>query len=322
MQRIFADDNGRCNRGVCFVSSVAICTTRFLACAFLLVAIACIARSAPLDDESQACQSCHGISDWRIREAVSGRELVLSIDTARYQQSVHGSTACRACHDWGYDKIPHRGSGGHGIYLCVVCHDQDEGLFHFQLRQRKADLQASVHGRDAEQPLDCHTCHDPHLFRPVNDADDALQRIATSNDICLTCHGPNRGQAVDPQLADVSLLHGMFPNYENHVRKVKCVACHSADTSETRHDVLPKERSLRDCARCHTPDSQILQSVYNPRGPTADDLAENAYVIGSTRSPRLERLSVIGFAVTMFAIVAHGLARLIYAFRTRGSDES
>ena len=123
-------------------------------------------------------------------------------------------------------------------------------------------------------------------------------------------------------MADVSLLHGMFPNYENHVRKVKCVACHSADTSETRHKVLPKERSLRDCARCHTPESQILRSVYNPRGANADDLAENAYVIGSSRSPGLELLSVIGFVLTMFAIVAHGLARIGYALRTRGSDES
>ncbi len=99
------------------------------------------------------------------------------------------------------------------------------------------------------------------------------------------------------------------------------MACHSADTSATHHDVLPKERSLRDCARCHTPESPVLQAVYNPRGPTPDDLAENAYVIGSSRSPGLERLSAIGFAVTMLAIAAHGLARVVYAFRTRGPDD-
>ena len=48
----------------------------------------------------------------------------------------------------------------------------------------------------------------------------------------------------------------------------------------------------------------------------------SAYGIGSTRSPGLERLSVIGFAVTLLAIVAHGRARVVYAFRTRGSDDS
>jgi hypothetical protein len=257
-----------------------------------------------------------------MNEAVTGRELVLSIDTARYQQSAHGSTACRACHDWGYDVIPHRGSGGHRIYLCVDCHENDEDLAHFQFRQRKEDLQASVHGRDAEHPLDCHTCHDPHLFRPVNDADDPLTRIATSNSICLGCHGPNRRDAGYPELVDVSKVHDLFPNSANHVRKVKCVACHSADTSATHHDVLPKGRSLRDCARCHTPESAILQAVYNPRGPAPNDLVENAYVIGSNRSPRLERLSAIVFAVTMLGIVAHGLARIVYAFRTRGSDDT
>jgi hypothetical protein len=269
-----------------------------------------------------ACQKCHGISDWRVNEAVSGRELFLSIDTARYRQSVHGSTPCRDCHDWGYNVIPHRGSGAHGIYLCVVCHDKDEDLAHFQFRQRKQDLQASVHGRDAEQPLDCHTCHDPHLFRPVNDAEDALKRIATSNGICLTCHGPNHREAGQPELVDVSEFHDAIPNYENHVRKVKCVACHSSDVSATHHDILPKERALRDCESCHTPESEILQAVYNPRGRAPDDLADHAYVIGSTRSPGLERLSVIGFAATILGIVAHAFARLVNALWRGRSDDS
>lgn len=312
--------DGRCNCAVSF-SCVAFCTTFILTFAFLLFAFPSVAHGAPLDDESEECQVCHGLSNWQIREAISGREILLSIDTALYQQSSHGKAACRACHEWGYNEIPHRGAGAHAIYQCVVCHTDDEALAPFELETRKLELQASVHGREAEEPLDCHVCHDPHLFLPVNDADDALQRVATSNAICLSCHGPDRVPTADPKLPDVSTVHEMFPNYENHQRKVKCVACHVSDASETRHDVLPKERSLRDCVECHTPGSEILQAVYNPRGPEGGDLVDNAYVIGSTRSPRLERLSVIGFGLTILAIALHGLARVVYALSTRRSDD-
>lgn len=208
------------------------------------------------------------------------------------------------------------------MYLCVICHENDADLVHFRFGQRKADLQSSVHGRDAKHPLDCHTCHDPHLFRPVNDSDGALTRIAASNGICLTCHGSNRPDTGGPELTDVSRIHELIPNYANHLRKVKCVACHSAGTSETHHEILPKEDALRDCARCHTPESQILQAVYNPRGSSPEDLAQSAYVIGSTRSPMLERLSQIGFAITLLAITGHGLARIVYAWRKRGSGDT
>ena len=40
------------------------------------------------------------------------------------------------------------------------------------MSQRKTDLRLSVHGNTEAGPLDCHTCHDPHTFRPVNESED------------------------------------------------------------------------------------------------------------------------------------------------------
>ena len=151
------------------------------------------ARGAPLDAESQACQDCHGISDWEINDPVTGRVVRLSIEPEAYAHSSHGSVSCRSCHAWGYDEIPHRGSSEHPIYECVFCHDKDPTFAHLRLPQRKADLQGSVHGHTEAGPLDCHTCHDPHTFQPVNDSDDPLLRIGQSNAICLRCHGPETG---------------------------------------------------------------------------------------------------------------------------------
>jgi hypothetical protein len=115
------------------------------------------------------------------------------------------------------------------------------------------------------------------------------------------------------------------------LRKVKCVVCHTsrADAAGTRHEILTSDLSLRECEQCHTPRSAILDAIYGPQrlgaeavparlsGSHAEEIAvvDDAYVIGSTRSPRLERLSVVGFAVTCLAIVCHGLTRAVYALR-------
>ena len=310
------------------------CSTRSLLGAVVLFAmpLSAPARGAPLDAESQACQGCHAISDWEINDPVTGRVAQLSIDPEAYARSSHRGVACRSCHGWGYGEIPHRGSSEHPIYECVFCHNEDPVLQHFRLPQRKADLQGSVHGHTEAGPLDCHTCHDPHTFQPVNDSDDPLLRTGQSNAICLRCHGPEtdpRGRFAQP---DAAPYHDAFPNYANHLRKVKCVVCHTPradDAGGTRHEILTSDLSLRECEQCHTPSSAILDAIYGPQRLDAEgrlpapgvEVVGDAYVIGSTRSPRLERLSVIGFVATCLAIVLHGLARAVYALGGRRPND-
>jgi hypothetical protein len=300
------------------------CRATCLVAAVALFALSLPAQAAPLDAESQACQGCHAISDWQINDPVTGRVAHLSIDPEAYANSSHASVACRSCHGWGYDEIPHRGSSEHPIYECVFCHDKDTGVQHLRLSQRKTDLRASVHGDTEAGPLDCHTCHDPHTFQPVNDSDDPLLRIGQSNAICLQCHGPETDPRGRFAQEDTARYHTAFPNYANHLRKLKCVVCHTARpdaAAGTRHEILPRDRSLRECEQCHTPGSAILDAIYGPQRPGIKGVGE-AYVIGSTRSPGLERLSVIGFAAICLAIVLHGLARAVYSLSRRRSNDS
>ncbi len=314
------------------------CSTASLlgAVALLAMSVAAPARGAPLDPESRACQGCHALSDWRINDPVTGRLAQLSIEPGAYARSSHGDVACRSCHGWGYDEIPHRGSSEHPIYECVFCHDGDPGVEHLRLPRRKADLRSSVHGQTEAGALDCHTCHDPHTFRPVNESDDPLLRIAGSNAICLRCHGPETDPRGRFAQQDAAPYHDAFPNYANHLRKVKCVVCHTPradDVGGTRHEILSSDRSLRECEQCHTPSSAILDAIYGPQRPGAEaevlerlpgpgvGVVGDAYVIGSSRSPELERLSVVGFAAICLAIVLHGLARAFYALSKRGSRD-
>ena len=293
------------------------------------------ARGVPLDTQSQVCQGCHAIADWEINDPVTGRVVHLSVEPRAYARSAHGSVSCVSCHEWGYNEIPHRGSSEHPIYECVFCHDQDPGVAQLRLSQRKADLQGSVHGDTDSGPLDCHSCHDPHTFQLVNKSDDPLLRIGQSNAICLRCHGPDSDSRGRFAQEDAAPRHAAFPNYVNHLRKVKCVACHTAragDATRTRHGILTSDLSLRECEQCHTPRSAILDAIYGAQrlaseagparlpGPEVE-VVGGAYVIGSTRSPRLERLSVVGFLATCLVIVLHGLARAVYALRRRRSND-
>jgi hypothetical protein len=277
-------------------------------------------RSAPLDDRSVACQTCHGIADWQIKDPVARRTVFLSIETSAYQRSSHGSLGCHACHDPGYDGMPpHRGTRGNPLYLCVLCHQDDPELASLHLPERMADLKKSVHGNTDAGRLDCHTCHDPHTFRPVNDSDDALRRIERSNGICLNCHGPLAARRSRFDQPDAGSAHPSLPNYDNHLRKVKCIACHTVDAASTHHDVTSKDRAVSDCSECHAQDSPILDIVYGPRGaPQETSLVDDAYVIGSARSPRLERLSVVIFLALLGAISLHALARIVYTLKKRG----
>lgn len=275
------------------------------------------------------------MSGWEINDPVTGRLIHLSIEPEAYARSSHGGVACRACHGWGYDEIPHRGSSEHPIYECVFCHDKDPAVRHLRLSERKTDLRASVHGETESGRMDCHTCHDPHVFQLVNDSADPLRRVARSNAICQRCHGPETDPLGLFVQEDAAGYHAAFPNYANHLRKVKCVVCHTAraeGAAETRHEILARDLSLRECEQCHSPSSPILDAIYGPQRfgaegvlaglPDPDaEVVSNAYVIGSTRSPQLERLSVVGFAAICLAIVLHGIARAVYALLRRRSND-
>ncbi len=111
--------------------------------------------------------------------------------------------------------------------------------------------------------------------------------------------------------------------------------CHTARAdggAGTRHEILTRDLSLRECEPCHTPSSAILDAIYGPQRLGAEagqarppgrgvEVIGGAYVLGSTRSPRLERLSVVGFAAICLAIGLHGLARAVYALRRRRSND-
>jgi thiosulfate reductase cytochrome b subunit len=293
------------------------------------------ALSSPTADErpdNSVCFECHGLEGLDIRQQVTGRPRRISILKEDYEKSSHGKTDCAACHFPGYDTaVTHQRVVAYARWLCVDCHENLGDVEHLQLRQRQEDLIASAHGKKTNRRMDCHQCHDPHLFSLVRERGPAETRIDASNEICFYCHGKAEERLFGYEdLPDSNTTHDLFPNPERHLKKVKCVSCHTPPDSRTRHDVLMAEDSVRKCESCHRRDNPRFASSYQDLGASGgtpgeekkggDDaeqaaLRDKLYVIGSTRSPLLDVLSQVGFALVFLATTVH--AALRFATRKR-----
>ena len=85
---------------------------------------------------------------------------------------------------------------------------------------------------------------------------------------------------------------------------------------------------MRHCEECHSENSARLGSVYGPgsraldseaeggaAGAEEDTLRDHAYVIGSTRSARLDILMLMGWLTVLLLLGAHALARFLHSRR-------
>ncbi len=297
---------------------------RFLfVCLLALVCSPCLAI-ADGGAANAVCDECHAVPDLRFTSDTGERKLY-TIDPGRYAESAHAGARCVDCHDDGYgDTLPHSGRTTYPLYLCVDCHEGLGDLESFGLPDRREELVGSVHGKVLKPRLDCHDCHDPHVFDLVSANDAALDRIHASNALCLACHGAPAQRAFGYEaLNDAAQTHDWFPNAARHLARVKCVGCHSPAGPGAGHDILPTADSLTTCEDCHSrSDPRYLGSYSVSNGAARDGESratalDNVYVIGSTRSVLLDRASQIGFAFFLLLVLGHGVRRGLSQARYR-----
>lgn len=276
-----------------------------LAAALLVLAVPAFAGAGePVPDA--VCQECHAVPDLRFTDDTTGESILYTIDPEAYAASEHGGVACVTCHDSGYgDELPHRGPAMLSPFLCVSCHEDLGDLESLDLPGRRTQLRAGVHGDSLKPRLGCHECHDPHRLSLVSDRATPQDRIAASNAICASCHGPVDARPFGHEgLPSMESSHDLFPNPERHLARNKCVVCHVR--AGTDHDVPAAEESLGDCTACHVRDDPAYQSSY--AGPGSDGV-DHVYVIGSTRSAWLDRASQLGFVFFLAMVLLHSVTR-------------
>jgi hypothetical protein len=264
--------------------------------------------------DRHACLRCHAMSTLAYREPDDGEIVDLSIDREGLAHSVHGEMACIDCHRRSYRRYPHPDRPAPGDLDCIGCHEDDDQNLSRGWVDIDAEFKRSVHAvSDSPKAagFSCHSCHNPHRFRPATVGEPIVQIVRNHNGVCLSCH--------EKLVAPSSMSHDWLPNRDAHWASVRCVDCHTPVAVAANHEVLPAEKSEKNCVRCHSADPQLLARLYRFRseediarsGLLAKAVFNEAYVVGMSKSPALDRLSLIIMGLTVLVLAAHGLGRYL-----------
>lgn len=281
------------------------------------------AAAVEAEKENRACLRCHAMETIAYRDPVSREIVDLSIDPRLLPHSVHGELACTECHRKSYRRYPHPEEAERESFSCVGCHEDDPAEATYQLKTLESEYARSIHvapGAKHADRFSCHSCHDPHVFKVSRVGTEIAQVVRDGNEVCLSCHEKAR----DPQLGS----HAWLPKRDAHWAAVRCVDCHTPladDPSRISHQILAAEDSNRDCVACHSRDARLLNRLYQyrseedlaRRGLFAKAIFNEAYIVGMSRSPLVDWISLLIIGLTLLVLTAHGLGRYLAHRRRR-----
>lgn len=264
--------------------------------------------------DRHACLRCHAMTTLAYRSPDDGEIVDLSIDPRGLSHSVHGDLACIDCHRRSYRRYPHPERPAPEEFDCIGCHRDDGDDLARDWGNIDAEYQRSVHAVSDDPRaagFSCHSCHDPHRFLPAEVGEPVAQIVRNHNAVCLSCH---EGLA-----ARHDLSHDWLPNRNAHWQAVRCVDCHTPGAVHANHEILAAEESARNCVGCHSTDRALLARLYHfqseediaRRGLLAKAVFNEAYVIGMSRDPTLDRLSLVILGLVFLSLTAHGVGRYL-----------
>lgn len=269
------------------------------------------------------CLRCHGMATFGYLEPGTGMFHDLSVAPENYAHSTHSELSCRDCHKAGYDRLPHPESAKREALKCLDCHRDDPKFKERRFPEIGMEFEQSVHAQKVKG-FSCFNCHDPHAFDPLDakDASGVMRKVEADNRVCLSCHdSAARFKSLTVrEFPEMARAHAWLPKPGMHWRKVRCLDCHTSyEPPNLSHRVLPKERAVKDCVKCHRADSVLLTKLYRFEAERAADahgflngaLWNNAYVVGATRNLWLERALAAILALTLLGIAGHGAARFV-----------
>ncbi len=244
-------------------------------------------------------------------------------DPEIYFASNHGKLECRVCHIIGKELYPHLPEAKEHYFTCTYCHERDQGEPKYDVEQIKSDFEKSVHFQAQGDKFRCFTCHDPHAFDLTDPDKPVTQIVSDDNAICRRCHEePNEFMPLtDREFPVLEQVHDWLPNTALHWQAVRCVECHTSHSETFNHEILDKARSEKRCEACHSRDSILLTTLYKYKAQEERSqfgfvnavIFGEAYVIGLTRNPTLDRLSLVLLGLTLVGLLIHGLLRMVFA---------
>lgn len=295
------------------------------------------------------CLRCHSDSDIHaVTSDNAGAKLFIAKET--YQESVHATVPCVACHqseqgNAGFEALPHTQTTM-ATNSCESCH----GLVQHKITNAwKNSVHISKIDKDGKNKFSCESCHDAHTMQSSVITKPTVQQVASSNALCTDCHT----RAVEYQalsggkkVTEQDLSHASIPNADLHLGSLRCIDCHAGSNDLTLHNIVPAKESV-SCNQCHSDESILVQRRHF--APTEQNIAgsllnqglfddkplqdklnslggipaqqevqwvngslfKNSYLIGANGDVRLDRAIMWLAAALLLILALHGLLRLV-----------
>lgn len=284
-----------------------------------------------LTEKTKYCLSCHGqeyysfLNYYTDMTEKKRMNPFLRIDSLAYKHGEHGSFSCDDCHSPDYETYPHNAELKLEFkYTCQDCHGGDPAYAHLHFDEIEIEAMNSVHAQRMGDAFKCEMCHNPHTNKLVASTNkhSIKEIVASDNVMCLSCHNDNSKYHIfsTQEGASITATHDWLPNQSLHFNSVRCIECHTAtnDTMMVAHNILPKEKALKNCAECHSENNILQVKLYkylslesrSENGINAS-LKNEAYVIGANRNKLLNIASLLIFGIALGGIALHTIVRII-----------
>lgn len=201
---------------------------RLLVLCFILLFV-----TSPIFAEDDAkCMSCHQYENFgRIDE--NGVFHNYYIDAEKFQNSIHGTLTCTACHG-DITNIPHNPKPV-PVDCGQACHlEEPFSQKPFSHSGIAKSINNSIHGKkgndnDKDKPV-CKSCHVNHVFKEYHE-----NIVAQKAENCMACH---EGEQFSVALRHIEVFGGDL-SYWNQKNKISiCVNCHAnADIQRKTQEV-------------------------------------------------------------------------------------
>lgn len=277
------------------------------------------------------CLKCHGQvfyeydNEWTGQVDRKPLNPFHHIDSVKMHQSVHKMFACIDCHSMDYETFPHDGELRlEAKYTCMDCHGGDDTYAKYNFEGIEEAFMGSVHFQASEERFNCWSCHDAHGYELALRNDKSIVEVVElSNNMCLSCHDNKfkYGLISDDQPKQINEIHAWLPNQDSHFKKVRCVDCHTNVQEDVlvSHNILPKEKALKNCVQCHSANSVLMESLYAYRAKESREssgflnavILNEGYMIGANRNQTLNNISIGIFSLMILGLLVHLILRFI-----------
>ncbi|MBF0447923.1 MAG: hypothetical protein HQL67_06955 [Magnetococcales bacterium] len=289
-------------------------------------------KKARIDAEKAECLRCHGMKTIGYQDPKTGALVNLHIDQEAFKKATHGKQACTTCHKGDFTEYPHEIAHEKQAASCPDCHQDNPKLARYRFDKVAVQFKKSVHYQKDPKGFNCYTCHEQHSWQLGGSTDRTQDLVGRNNQTCLNCHEKQarakQEDSTDPGLA-IHTPHRWLPSTGLHMKKVRCVACHTPRPGSIIHAIEPARRAEKNCESCHSKDSILLTKLYKYRlqenernaGFINGVVLNDTYIIGMTRHPLLDLLGILAIAFTTIGVLAHGLGRWIAARRRKKNGD-